>query len=231
MSRRSTTPIRLILAVVLGLVSTLAAAEREHRDEHRGFNPPARTERGAVFDHRYEHDRYYPPRGATVGALPRGHLLVPYHGDRYYFHGGVWYRPSGARFVVVTPPIGLAISVLPPFYTTLWVGGRPYYYADGVYYAWRPSERTYVVTEPPPDTEVVTVPQEPEQLYAYPTRGQSEQQQANDRYECHRWAFGQTGFDPSLPEGGTSDSELGAKRADYNRAIKACLEARGYSVR
>src|SRR6266852_5159454 len=34
-------------------------------------------------------------------------------------------------------------------------------------------------------------------VFVYPARGQSQQQQERDRYECHRWAVGQTGFDPS----------------------------------
>ena len=33
--------------------------------------------------------------------------------------------------------------------------------------------------------------------YVYPSAGQSEQQQAKDRYECHQWAVTQSGFDPS----------------------------------
>ncbi|MCI0506751.1 MAG: hypothetical protein L0Z73_11675 [Gammaproteobacteria bacterium] len=33
-------------------------------------------------------------------------------------------------------------------------------------------------------------------VYFYPTRGQSEQQQDRDRYECYMWAVKQTGFDP-----------------------------------
>ena len=34
-------------------------------------------------------------------------------------------------------------------------------------------------------------------IFIYPTRGQSPQQQDRDRYECHSWAVQQTGFDPS----------------------------------
>src|SRR5258708_40123507 len=34
-------------------------------------------------------------------------------------------------------------------------------------------------------------------LYVYPTKGQSQAQQDKDRYECHTWAVQQTGFDPS----------------------------------
>src|SRR5258708_1805600 len=34
-------------------------------------------------------------------------------------------------------------------------------------------------------------------VFMYPARGQSQQQQDRDRYECHSWAVGQTGFDPS----------------------------------
>jgi hypothetical protein len=34
-------------------------------------------------------------------------------------------------------------------------------------------------------------------VYFYANNGQSAEQQDRDRYECHRWAVGQTGFDPS----------------------------------
>jgi uncharacterized protein YcfJ len=34
-------------------------------------------------------------------------------------------------------------------------------------------------------------------LYVYPAKGQSDQQLSNDRYECHRWAVNETGFDPT----------------------------------
>ena len=35
------------------------------------------------------------------------------------------------------------------------------------------------------------------EVYIYPSKGQSSEQQDKDRYECHRWAVQQTGFDPS----------------------------------
>lgn len=34
-------------------------------------------------------------------------------------------------------------------------------------------------------------------MIVYPAKGQSQEQQQRDRYECHSWAVGQTGFDPS----------------------------------
>jgi hypothetical protein len=37
-----------------------------------------------------------------------------------------------------------------------------------------------------------------QQLYIYPERGQSPQQQQQDRYQCHTWAVQQTGFDPTM---------------------------------
>ena len=37
-----------------------------------------------------------------------------------------------------------------------------------------------------------------QQLFIYPLRGQSPQQQQQDRFECHQWAAQQTGFDPML---------------------------------
>jgi Glycine zipper len=35
------------------------------------------------------------------------------------------------------------------------------------------------------------------QTYIYPAKGQNQQQQDKDRYECHTWAVQQSGFDPS----------------------------------
>jgi hypothetical protein len=65
------------------------------------------------------------------------------------------------------------------------------------------------------------------QTYAYPSKGQSPQQQVNDRIECNKWAVNESGYDPDLrshrhPESGP---------AAYARAFSACLEGRGYTVR
>ncbi len=186
--------------------------------------------KGYVHDNRYRHDRYYPPRGHVIQKLPPQHHAVPFRGTRYYYHDGAWYQPSHSRYVVVAPPVGLRISFLPSFYTTIWVGALPYYYADSVYYTWHPEERVYVVSDPPPETEVSEQPSTPDQLFVYPQKGQGEQQQATDRYQCHSWSVGQTSFDPTQPGGNVPMESYDSKRSDYQRAMKACLEARGYSV-
>ena len=219
-----------LLAILIGAWGASAGADKD-RGRNWERDRPSNNLKGMVLDRRYDHNRYYPPRGHTVKILPRDHRVIPYRGTRYYFHGGSWYRPSGAHFVVILPPVGLTIPVLPPVYTTIWAEGVPYYYADGVYYRWRPRERTYIVSEPPPESAVATLPPEPEQLFIYPKKGQSEQQLANDRYECHRWGADQSGFDPTQPPGSIAESELAKKRAAYRRAIGACLDARGYSVK
>jgi hypothetical protein len=187
--------------------------------------------KGYVLDKNYSHNRYYPPRGYRTPKLSTSHRVFPYRNKKYYFDRGVWYLYSGVSFVVVLPPVGLVVPYLPPYYTTVWVGSVPYYYAGGVYYVWRPIERVYVVTDPPPETAVSEEPAAPEKLFIYPKQGQSAEQQATDRYQCHRWAKGETGFDPTRADGNVEESAYFQKRADYQRAMKACLEARGYSVK
>ncbi len=153
---------------------------------------------------------------------------MPYGRSRYFFYGGVWYRPYGPRFVVVAPPFGLVVPFLPLYYTTLWVGGIPYYYANEVYYT--QTAGGYMVVEPPKG-EVVEAPAPEERLFIYPRKGQSEKQQSNDRYECHRWAVDQTHFDPTQPPGSAPEAQPNQKRAEYHRAMGACLDARGYTVK
>jgi hypothetical protein len=57
-----------------------------------------------------------------------------------------------------------------------------------------------------------------------PERGQDQNQQQFDRYECYGWAKGQSGYDPSQP--GTA-----AGRDNYRRAFSACMSGRGYTVK
>ena len=154
-------------------------------------------------DTRYHMDHYYPARGANVGALPSGRVPVYDRAhNAYYFHGGSWYRPYGGGFVVVGPPIGVYVPFLPAYYTTLWVGGYPYYYANDTYYTWDPAQAQYQVVDPPGDNAASTEPPAAaSELYSYPKNGQTPEQQEQDRYECHRWAVDQSGFDPTQSVG------------------------------
>ncbi|HVY63818.1 MAG TPA: hypothetical protein VHH11_03270 [Gammaproteobacteria bacterium] len=54
---------------------------------------------------------------------------------------------------------------------------------------------------------LTALPSMAQDLYVYPAKGQTEQQLSNDRYECHRWAVNETGFDP------TDIGEAGPPRA------------------
>jgi hypothetical protein len=209
-----------IAALALGTGSVQA-------DEHGRFGGG----RGEHFDARYSHNHYYPGRGGYARAVPGRPFVVERGGGRFFYSGGVWYAPYGPRFVVVGAPIGVFVPVLPPFYTTLWIGGFPYYYANDTYYAWHDAENGYEVVEPPNDQGASTQPPPSDDLFIYPKNGQPADQQANDKYECHKWASGQTGFDPTQPAGGVPPEQAGGKRAEYQRAMRACLEGRGYSVR
>jgi hypothetical protein len=133
----------------------------------------------------------------------------------------------------VGAPIGAFVAILPPFYTSVWFGGVPYYYANDTYYTWSGDRNEYEVVAPPVgiDSSGTTQPPASDAIFIYPKNGQSSQQQASDRYECHRSAVEQTGYDPTQAAGGVSPEVAASKRADYFRADAACLDARGYSVR
>jgi hypothetical protein len=228
--------------ILFGAVETVQAAPGTKREAPAVQSPSPRPAPPAVqspprprpappprqfHDSRYQHDRDYPVRGQIVRVLPRERHVVVHSGLRFYFSGGVWYRPHGPHFTVVVPPIGLFVPFLPPYYATVWVGGVPYYYANEIYYAHR--GYGYVVVEPPKE-EVSQAPPPAEQMFIYPRLGQSEQQQADDKYACHRWAVSQTSFDPTQPPEGTP-AQRADKHADYQRAMGACLEGRGYTVK
>ena len=181
----------------------------------------ARVDIGMVYDGRYHHDHYYPAPGYVAPHVPYGAVVVGSGPGRYWFHGGVWYQPYGPRYRVVLPPFGLVIPLLPPAYVTLTLGGLPYYYANGVYY--RPVPEGYVVTAPPPEAataQVVPAPPPPQpkaEPIIYPRNGQSNEQLENDRRECNRWA--------------TTQPNAQADSSVFNRAVEACMDGRGYTMK
>jgi hypothetical protein len=129
----------------------------------------------------------FPLYGASYGALPVGAVGVGvYGGSRYWYHGGLWYRPWGPRWVVVAPPVGVAVPV--------------YYPAT-------------VVDAPPP---VSVAPTRPDPII-YPRHGQDAQRTELDRQQCNRWA--------------TTQPAAVADASTFQRAVEACMDGRGYTMK
>jgi hypothetical protein len=187
-------------------------------------------------------------RGGGYGGYRGGYGGRGYYGGRYYggYRGGYGGWGYGWRGGWGCCGLGLGwyLPVLPLGYATYWWGGVPYYYANSSYYTWDSGVGQYEAVEPPEGLS--TAPSEGStpapagnvnspagawtDLFAYPKGGQSTEQQNKDKDECHKWAVGQTGFDPTQPP--LTDARSAAvKREGYLRAEAACLEGRNYSVK
>jgi hypothetical protein len=94
-----------------------------------------------------------------------------------------------------------------------------------------PAVAQYVATPPPSESPPPASRAGVGNLQVDPKNGQSQEQQSRDRYECHRWAKTQSGYDPTQQPAGAPPSENSAGADGYRRAMTACLEARGYAVR
>ena len=209
----------------------------QHHDSGRQGDSRDQRQQGGSYQQGPQHSHQQQPqqpvtrapagqRGSVVPQLPSGYRMVHHRDHDYYYVRGLWYRPHGGSFIIVMPPVGLSIPVLPTGYVTLTIGGQPYYRYEDVYYEQRGAQ--YVVVDAPSSAQTTS---SNDALFIYPARNQSEQQQAQDKYECHQWGSDQTGYDPTQPYGGVAASQSANSRADYQRAMTACLEARGYTVR
>lgn len=215
------------------LAGASGAAVAQHTGAHAGGSAIA----GGAHQHldgRFSHNQYYYDRGYSVHRPPEGGLgeVRGPDGVRYWRHGGDWYRWGGREWVVSGAPVGVYVPWLPPDFTTVWWDGIPYYYANDTYYIWDDAQQAYKVVSPPDGMEANGTTQAPasDQLFVYPKNGQSAEQEEKDRYECHRWAVDQTGFDPTVAWGGVAPDNAVEKRNDYFRAQVSCLEGRGYTV-
>jgi hypothetical protein len=136
-------------------------------------------------------------------------LVNPLSSDARGGHWGWW-----APWAVIG---GAAVLAAPYYYS-------PYYYAPPPVVI---QEQPPVYFQPAPSV----TPPSTERIFVYPRQGQSEELQAKDRYECHSWAVSQTHYDPTQPASGMPAAQLNQMRADYQRAMGACLDGRGYTMK
>lgn len=135
---------------------------------------------------------------------------------------------------VQAPAYGSRVSALPAGAVSVSIGGGAYWRHGGVWYRpWGPRfvvvappvvvepapvivrERPAVVVEegPPP----VRVPAGKPDPIIYPRNGQSAQQTEADRQECNRWA--------------TTQPAAMADAGVFHRAVEACMDGRGYTMK
>ncbi|MDR0210863.1 MAG: hypothetical protein LBJ33_17120 [Pseudomonas putida] len=169
--------------------------------------------------------QYHP--GHRIDHFPDRYWKVPYQGQEYYYSGGYWYRPQGGAYVLVRPPYGARVGYLPVYAQEVWFDGSLFFQVSNTYYQYLSDSQEYVVVNPPnllpaPGPQLGTG----YDVIAHPLSGQTPRQQNQDRYECHRQAVQQSGFDPAAaafaPPAHVADA--------YHRVLGDCLSARGYSV-
>ena len=180
-------------------------------------------------DHASQRATRHPLVGSRVRALPRGYRTISVNRQSYGYHNGSFYRPRrDGVYVVVRAPLGARVRSLPPGYVSFGIGPRNYFYANWTYYIWDRGTAEYVVVEEPEGAAkaLVTASETASgEIFVYPKQGQSDELRNRDRYECYLWASEQTGHDPA-----SSEPDID-KAGDYRRAISACLEGRGYTVK
>lgn len=166
--------------------------------------------------------------GYVVDRFPDRNWRVPYRGQDYFFSGGYWYRPQGARYIVVAPPRGIRTTYLPDYAREVWIGSSMFFLAAGAYYLYQEDTQDYVVVDPPAAApQVAPAPQgNGYDVVAYPANGQSPQQVQQDGEDCYRWAVQQSGFDPANVTYAPAPAVVQA----YRQAQGNCLSSRGYQV-
>jgi Family of unknown function (DUF6515) len=197
-----------------------------------GFLLPLMLAGGATLDafagHRGHHRNHHYHPGYRIDHLPSRHHRLFHDRRDYFYSGGHFYRPHNHHYEVVVAPIGARVPYLPPGYVSFYMGPRRYFYANYTYYLWDHHQRDYIVVREPDGAEELVVNQADNvtsEIYAYPSQGQSPEQQERDYYDCHVWSAGESDYDPTL------EGQNVYRFRDYRRAMTACLEGRGYSVR
>lgn len=125
--------------------------ERGGHGYHRPYHRPYRPHRYRHRHHHYGHS-FWGPRlsiGFVAPILPAGFVSLGVGGHPFFYHGGYFYRPAPAGYVVVDAPLGASVVSLPASAVRIEISGITYYQYADAYYQWHLARRAYVVVPPP----------------------------------------------------------------------------------
>jgi hypothetical protein len=162
---------------------------------------------GGYWGGRYWPAAYYGPGFAWfLASVPLYCSTFWWNNIPYYYYNDVYYTwsPTADGYVATDPPPAAPTD-----------GGAPASAPSGA-----PSDGDSAGSAAPAASDAIPpgafASGGGDSIYAYPSKGQNEQQQAVDRAECNQWAASQTGGATGSP--------------DYRRAAIACFQGRGYSA-
>lgn len=119
---------------------------RNRRDGRRGGRYYDGRRYGDEYDRlpKREHNPYWERRNyrparpmsilPTIHRLPSRHTVISHGKDKYHYHDGRYYRPYGAGFMLVRPPLGLMVFEIPVNSRTVVSSGITYHVFGDVYY-------------------------------------------------------------------------------------------------
>jgi hypothetical protein len=167
---------------------------------------------------------YGPGYSWFLAALPLAYATYWYGGIPYYYANNLYYTwsPDYSGYVATDPPpvadSSGAAPALPPTADAQYQGdpnaqaAPPPQAGAGGFSQGQPAPQE---SQPPPQDQPGSQGQPP-RMFMYPKSGQTEDQQRTDKLACEKWASDQVG--------------LGTNGPDYQRALGACIQGRGYSV-
>lgn len=142
----------LVLISVISFPENLKAQSRQKKKKHK---------KEVVDVNKAPHSKYknLPKVGTTVKTTPKGAVMVHPGNVKYYYYGGLFYKPYAGSYIVVKAPRGTRVKVLPANRSLIVVEGQNYYYYYGTYYYADSLNNDYVITAPPKSAVVDAIPE------------------------------------------------------------------------
>lgn len=184
---------------------------------------------------------YFAPQAEIrLTRLPHTNRHHRFRGIDWYAINGRWFqREPDNGYVSVIPSVGFMTPFLPDGAIEVVIDGVTYYRSRGVSY--REVAGEYLVVESIASSGANRSHQEREgngpifynglsDLYAEPTRGQSENDFEADASRCIESASADSEFTPLIPGRSTERTVARERFNDFQALSRACLELAGYDI-
>jgi hypothetical protein len=143
---RTKIALKILLISILSISFFSANAQRHHKVKKYKYTPSYRYTK-------------LPRWGNSYNITPKNAFLITHSGKKYHYHSGIYYKRSGANYIITKAPIGIRIRTLPKERIKCNIKGKKYFYYYGTFYIKTDEADEYITVDPPKGAIVDALPE------------------------------------------------------------------------
>lgn len=147
--------LKILFIAVLSISFTSLSAQNRKAKQHKASVHSQKRAHKHSPNYRYSK---LPKWGKSYTAVNKKAFRIAHGGVNYHYYSGIYYKRSGANYIIAKAPVGIRVRTLPKERIKCNIKGKKYFYYYGTFYTKTDGAEEYITVDPPKGANVDALP-------------------------------------------------------------------------